>query len=148
MLEINLERLALYSYCYRLFGKTSSIATKEDITKLYYSYSEELEKKFLNLYYWLMRNGLSLCYSYEAALKVAKKAYEDNFGSYYMGKVQYDELTTNEKLELEQFVRDNPDFMPKEVNYYQLYNMRIIDWNECNDLREASKKLHNEPEQD
>jgi hypothetical protein len=137
--ELFHEILALYSHCYRLYGGTESVATKEDIVKLYNSYDENLEGKFLSLYNWCVRlNGDDLYSLYTQAIRVAYDVYLQQYGS-FNGKELYGEMLTEDKIALEQFVRENPDFMPKEVYYSELYSMRIINRDEYFTFGQAAK---------
>jgi hypothetical protein len=124
--EIFHEILALCSHCYRLYGGTESVATKEDIAKLYNSYDENLEGKFLALYNWWARlNGDALFWYYDDAIRTAHSVYLQQYG-FFNGKELYGEMLAEDKIALDQFVRENPDFLPKEVYYSELYSMRII----------------------
>jgi hypothetical protein len=89
--------------------------------------------------WWTFVDGISFCKRYEESLQVAHEFYKQNYGLYKDEKA-YIELTADEKIELEQFVRNNPDFMPKEVYYSKLIDMRIISWDEYYALKEAAKK--------
>ena len=139
--EIFHEELALYAHCFRLAGKTGSIATKEDIAKLYEAYDEELEEKFQNLYRWYRRaNGKSFCMYYDVAISVAYRLYSQQYGP-FNGKTSYmKEMLAVDKIALEQFVRDTPDFMPKEVYYDELYYMRIISYEESDAFEKAARE--------
>jgi len=138
--EIFHELFAMYSHCCRLASRTESLATVEDIAKLYDSYDEELEKKFLALYdWWAGQNGAAFCDYYDETIRVAYDLYLRQYG-FFNGREVYGEMLTEDKTALEQFIRDNPDFMPKEVYYEELRNMRIINWDELDALRKAARE--------
>ena len=136
--ELFFDRLATQQYCYALFGKTESVATLEDIANLYASYNEELEDKFLLLYYWLkLENGKSFYESYCMATNKAYALYEKQYGAISGANTM---LTTEQRIMLEQFARDNPDFMPGEVYYKELSDMCIISGDEYYAFKEAAQK--------
>ena len=144
--EIFHEKLALYAHCYRLVGKTESIATKEDIAKLYNSYDEKLEEKFMALYrWWARQNGGDICVSYNYAIRTAFALYIQQYGP-FNGKDKLEKMLAEDKIALEQFVRDNPDFMPKEVYYRELYELFIISGEELNALWRAAKEVEKQAE--
>jgi hypothetical protein len=137
--EIFSDKLATYIYCYVLAGNNDSVATLEDIASLYTSYDEELEKKFLNLYYWLkLQNGRSFYTSYCLATRTACALYEKQYGSINSSETSI--ILIEERIMLEQFARDNPDFMPGEVYYKELRNMRIISGDEYYAFKEAAQE--------
>ena len=123
--EIFHEELAVYVYCLRLSGSKKDSVTIEDIAKLYEAYDEELEKKFLSLYGWYTNNGSTLCHCYERAIQKAYVLYFEQYGQPFNGKTPYIEMLAEDKIALEQFVRDNPGLMPKEVYYEELRFMHI-----------------------
>jgi hypothetical protein len=141
------EKLKLYLYCGSLFiTGSNNLPSKEDIIQLLTSYDEETYNRFWYLYTWLLTgNGNALCKDYEDSLREAKKLYDEEYGL-YMGKRQYIELTADEKIELEHFIRANPDFMPREVCYAELYRLWIITdqeydtlWKAARDAQESEK---------
>ena len=136
--EIFYDRLATQQYCYALYGKTGSVATLEDITSLYASYDEELEEKILLLYNWLkLENGKSFYEYYCMATNKACSLCEKQYGAIGGTSIM---LTTEQRIMLEQFARDNPDFMPKEVYYRELSDMRIISVDEYYAFKEAAQE--------
>jgi len=142
-IEIFHEKLALYLHCSRLVGEESSLPTVEDITvediaRLYATYDEELEKKFSKLYWWLV-NFKYFCDNYFNTMREVYKLYLQQYG-FFDGKEHYGEMLTEDIIALEQFVRDNPDFMPKEIYYSKLYDMRVINDDEFDALYKSAKE--------
>jgi hypothetical protein len=144
--EIFQDLLALYAHCCRLNGWTESVATKEDIASLYNSYDEELDKKFAKLFYYWVNGVNTVCWYYNKAVRVAYDLYVQRYGPFKEITV-YGEMLTEDKIALEQFVRDNPDFMPKEVYYSELFAFRIISGEEFDALWDAAEKLQKQPGQ-
>ena len=136
-IEIFTERLALYTHFFTLFGHTESIITPEEIAMLYKSNDEELEEKFKNLYrLWGGYNTSGIYIYYEDAMRVAYALYMEQYGA-FSGKDAYGKMLTEDKISLGQFIRDNPEFMPKEVYYIELYNLYIIGDDEYRALRKT-----------
>ncbi|MCL2767593.1 MAG: hypothetical protein FWE49_02570 [Synergistaceae bacterium] len=90
--------------------------TKEDIIRLYQSYNDYLFDRFTDFSRWAYYLYFYF-WSYENALRTAKSVYDQEYGL-YKGRWQYGELTAEERIELAQFVRENPGFMPEE-NYFE-----------------------------
>jgi len=138
--EIFSERFALFAYCYRLVGRTENIATKEEIIRLYDCYDEALEEKFMTLYLWMrVQNGTATCRLYDRSLCLAYDLYSEQYGVFNR-KESYSEMLIEDKTALEQFVRNNPDLMPKEKYYRELYNLFIISRDEFLYHGEAAEK--------
>ena len=142
-IEIFHEKLTLYIHCSRLVGEESTLPTVEDITvediaKVYAAYDEELDKKFYKLYWW-WANFSDFCDRYFNTMREVYKLYFQQYG-FFNGKEHYGEMLTEDIIALEQFVRDNPDFMPKETHYSKLYDMRVINIDEFRTLYKAVKE--------
>ena len=148
-IEIYSERLKLYIYCYGFYGGARSIITSiEDIRKLYEVYDEDLEKKLINLYsWWLTGEGEPLCDVYNDVINEVYKLYSNQYGL-FNGKDTYEKMMTDDKIALEKYVRDNPDFMPKEVYYTELRRLHIIDQEEYKELRDAASEALNQTNKD
>jgi hypothetical protein len=142
-IEIFYDKLEMIIYSFSLDGrftdKLENIATIEDIAKLYASYDEELDKRFYNLFRCWSNMGNSFLRYYEKALRVAYSLYLEQYG-FFNEKEHYGEMMAEDKIALENFVRNNPDFMPKEVYYIELRSMRIITSQERDNLEKATKE--------
>jgi hypothetical protein len=133
------DTLTTYIHCFALAGNQDIVATLEDIANLYAFYDEELEEKFLSLYSWLkLQNGRSFYTAYCLATRTACAIYEEQYGR--INGRDTDFILIEQRIMLEQFARDIPDFMPREVYYRELRNMRIISGDEYYAFKEAAQK--------
>lgn len=127
-IEIYSERFKLYAYCNRFYdGDRSVTVSIEDISKLYYAYDEKLYSNFRTFYEWLrIRNGESFSIGYDNSIRCAYNLYVERYGN-FNGKDSYVKMTTDDKISLEKYIRDNPHFMPKEEYETELRILLTID---------------------
>ncbi|MCL2767595.1 MAG: hypothetical protein FWE49_02580 [Synergistaceae bacterium] len=126
---IYVDKLELQLHLYSTFIATYydngyRAPTKNGIKKMYNAIRPTLLKRFNHFCSWaeISREYIR---NYEDALRTAKIAYDEEYGL-YKGKLHYGDLTANERIELAQFVRNNPDFMPEDIYSEVLKNLELI----------------------
>ena len=104
-----------YMYAYmRVYGirdGSKTIPTYEEMKKLYYEYDESVYQKFLILYNWAKSSKIWRVSKYFISISVALHLYEKKYGEF---RETDHWQSLDEMIRLEDFIRENPDFMPAD----------------------------------
>ncbi len=119
--EIFEEDLKLNLHVYELDWEVIDAPTAEEIEPLYSNYNDEVYQRFYKFYRWYRRaNGKSMCDYYESGILTALTLYKDENGHNYNNIESWSELTTEDKIEFEAYVQENPDYSETGTSYKKL----------------------------
>ncbi|MBE6753631.1 MAG: hypothetical protein E7559_04670 [Ruminococcaceae bacterium] len=120
------ELYRLYSHCYTLFDGSGEIADAEEVRGLILQFDEETYDRFLTLCDWyLLMNGRMYVESCNDATEVARDLYNEKYGKDIMPG-NWTAWSLEDRIALEDFVRDNPDFMPVEQHEKELRYLGVL----------------------
>ncbi len=124
---VSLNEIKLKTHLYNLTTESNLVLNEYDLTDLYLNKSSKQEK-FESFYNWYVfgtemdiKTGSSKYEKYYRGIALGHKSYRDMNGSNFKDKkIKY--LTAEESFELEQWIKENPDYelASEEPNYYFL----------------------------
>jgi len=105
----------LYVHSYEIFEGEYEIASAEELKSLIVDFDSKTYDKFRNLYNWVaLKNGEYIIkIKYTEATKIARDLYNEKYNENILpgGWVDW---KLEDRIKLEKFIKENPDFMPKE----------------------------------
>lgn len=120
------ELYELYRHIYTIYGGEEETATSDEVIGLFTTFDEEVFAEFVTFYKWWMHmDGRVRFNLYYEASKVAKELYSRTYGKDFRpGKLA--DWSLEDRIALEDFIRENPDFMPVEEYEKELRRLGIL----------------------
>ena len=119
----------LYCHAYTLFcgsGECMEYASAEEVRGLFFEFDSEVYERFRTIRNWyLLLNGRWYMDFYNDATAVARDLYNEKYGEDIMPG-NWTAWSLEERIELENFIRENPDFMPVEEYEKELRYLGIL----------------------
>ncbi len=94
--------------------------TLKEIEGLYTQYNDGIYKKFSSFYKWYHEVGCISFQTYSSALIRAKQIYKETYGKELINKENWDEFTAQDRIKIEGFVKEHPDFSEANDDYQRL----------------------------
>jgi len=109
------KKYDLYAHAYEIFGGEEEISSTEDVKELIENFDSKKYDKFNKVYSWLaFKNGKYIVeVKYNDSTKVARDLYNQKYKDNILPGGWLD-WKLEDRIKLEKFIRENPDFMPKE----------------------------------
>ncbi len=119
--EIYEDELIINMHVYEI-SQSSEVSppTVEEIENLYTEYNDRIYKQFYPFYNWYTDVGSSVRSTYESALIIANGTYKDKNGHYFFQQTDWRQWTREERFELEEYVKNNPDYNEMDSAYQVL----------------------------
>ncbi|MBE6753632.1 MAG: hypothetical protein E7559_04675 [Ruminococcaceae bacterium] len=112
--ELYCHAYTLLDHASFLFYGSEELATAEEVRGLFLEFDEEVYARFCTVSDWyLLLNGSMYMQNYNDATAVARDLYNEKYGENIMPG-NWTAWSLEDRIALETFVRDNPDFMPAE----------------------------------
>ena len=119
--EIFEDDLMVALHVYELSYKPESMPpSAEEIESLYIEYNDEIYNRLQPFYVWYTRIGAKTCSLYYRALMTGNLLYKDKQGYKLIDKEKLSQVTIDEKYKLEEYIKENPDYMETDPNYLLL----------------------------
>ena len=107
--EIRGELLKIHLQVYTLDTKAQDAPTVEEMADLYHQYDEEVYQRFYEFFRWYLERGHYDYRQYDDALSIVHWDYwhdhSENFDN-----TEWDDMTAEDLFELENFIKENPNF--------------------------------------
>jgi hypothetical protein len=97
---------------YELFDGSKTIPTYDEMKSLYVEYDETIYEEFMVLYRWYTANNQLCVLDYGRALRIALRLYEAEYGPF---RESDHWASVEEMIRLEDFIREHPELMPREL---------------------------------
>ena len=118
--------LELYLHCYEIWKPDCEKITYDEIVSLYNSYDEDVYRRLDTFYCWLcFQNGFALVDYYRESMIKANEIYKEKFGESFFPDDRDSYWTLEQRISFEEFIRNNPDFMPAEEYRKELSGLGI-----------------------
>ena len=105
--EIRGELLKIHLQVYTLDTKAQDAPTVEEIAELYHHYDEDVYQRFYKLYRWFL-GGEYYSRQYQDALYVDWGYWRDRGENF--NNLEWRDMTAEDLFELENFIKENPNF--------------------------------------
>ena len=122
--QLREDELIIILHVYELtFELEEQPPTVKEIEGLYTQYNDEIYKKFSAFYKWYREVGCVSFQTYSSALIAATIIYKNMYGHELINKENWDEFTAEDRLKIEEFVKEHPDYEEANSNY-----QRLLEW--------------------
>ena len=125
-IEIYEDILKVKLHVYTLVTEDQDVPAVEEMADLYYQYDEEVYQKIYKCYVWYAEAGSYDYRQYDEALSIIHWDYRHDYGKNF-NNTEWDDMTAEDMFELENYIKENPNFKKTNRAYNNLLYWLGID---------------------
>ena len=118
-IEIYEDILKVKLHVYTLVTKDQGVPSVEEMADLYHQYDEDVYQRFYKCYVWYAEVGSFDYRQYDDALSIVHWDYRHDHGENF-NNTEWDDMTAEDVFELENYIKENPNFKKTNRAYNNL----------------------------